>query len=155
MVIGTLALAADGSFELLLREAQGWRQDFFELESYRVFVENHEDRVVAEATVKVVVGDERVVTTREGDGPVSALDRALRAALINAYPELERIKLIDYRVRDLDSSDGTSARVRVLTEHSNGDDSWGTIGVHPNIIDASWKAVVEGIVLGLIATRGA
>lgn len=147
--------AADGSFELLLREAQGWTQSFFELESYRVFVEHVDDRVVAEATVKVVVGDERIVTTREGDGPVSALDRALRAALIDAYPELATIKLIDYRVRDLDSSDGSSARVRVLTEHSDGDDSWGTIGVHPNIIDASWKAVVEGLVLGLIETRGA
>ncbi len=146
--------AADGSFELLLREVQGWKQDFFELESYRVFVEHHDDRVVAEATVKVYVGNERIVTTREGDGPVSALDRALRAALLDAYPELATIKLIDYRVRDLDSSDGTSARVRVLTEHSNGDDSWGTVGVHPNIIDASWKAVVEGIVLGLISSRG-
>ena len=146
--------AADGSFEILLRRAMGWSQDFFELESYRVFVENHEDRVVAEATVKVIVGQERVVTTREGDGPVSALDRALRAALLPAYPELESIKLIDYRVRDLDSSDGTSARVRVLTEHSDGDDSWGTIGVHPNIIDASWKAVVEGLVIGLIRSRG-
>ena len=147
--------AADGSFELLLREAQGWQQDFFELESYRVFVEHVDGRVVAEATVKVHVGDDRVVTTREGDGPVSALDRALRAALIDAYPELESIKLIDYRVRDLDSSDGSSARVRVLTEHSDGDESWGTIGVHPNIIDASWKAVVEGLVLGLILSRGA
>ncbi len=147
--------AADGSFELLLREIQGWKQPFFEPESYRVFVEHVGDRVVAEATVKVHVGDERIVTTREGDGPVSALDRALRAALLDAYPELERIKLIDYRVRDLDSSDGTSARVRVLTEHSDGDEVWGTIGVHLNIIDASWKAVVDGLVLGLIATRGA
>lgn len=147
--------AADGSFELLLRETQGWRHEFFELESYRVFVEHVDDRVIAEATVKVYVGDERIVTTREGDGPVSALDRALRAALTDAYPELQGIKLIDYRVRDLDSSDGSSARVRVLTEHSDGDNSWGTIGVHPNIIDASWKAVVEGIVLGLIGSRGA
>jgi 2-isopropylmalate synthase len=146
--------AADGSFELLLREAQGWKHDFFELESYRVFVEHRADEVLAEATVKVIVGDERIVTTREGDGPVSALDRALRAALIDAYPEVASIKLIDYRVRDLDSSDGSSARVRVLAEHSDGDDSWGTVGVHPNIIDASWKAVVEGIVLGLILTRG-
>ena len=147
--------AADGSFELLLREAKGWKQEFFELESYRVFTEHQDDRVTAEATVKVFVGDERIVTTREGDGPVSALDRALRAALVPAYPELETIKLIDYRVRDLDSSHGSSARVRVLTEHSNGDDSWGTVGVHPNIIDASWKAVVEGIILGLILSRGA
>ncbi len=142
--------AADGSFELLLREAQGWEQDFFELESYRVFVEHRDDEVVAEATVKVHVGNERVVTTREGDGPVSALDRALRAALIKTYPEVADINLTDYRVRDLDSSDGTSARVRVLTEHSDVEASWGTVGVHENIIDASWKAVVEGLVIGLL-----
>ena len=142
--------AADGSFELLLREAQGWRQDFFELESYRVFVEHRDGEVVAEATVKVHVGDNRVVTTREGDGPVSALDRALRAALVDAYPEVAEIYLTDYRVRDLDSSDGTSARVRVLTEHSDVDASWGTVGVHENIIDASWKAVVEGLIIGLL-----
>jgi 2-isopropylmalate synthase len=145
--------AADGSFELLLREAQGWKQEFFNLDSYRVFVEHRDDSVVAEATVKVYVGDERVVTTREGDGPVSALDRALRAALVWAYPEVADIHLTDYRVRDLDSSDGTSARVRVLCEHANADTSWGTVGVHENIIDASWKAVVEGLVIGLLRCR--
>jgi len=142
--------AADGSFELLLREAAGWKQDFFKLESYRVFVEHRDGDVVAEATVKIFVGDERMVSTREGDGPVSALDRALRAALGGHYPELTGIKLTDYRVRDLDSSDGSSARVRVLARHSNGDNDWGTVGVHQNIIDASWKAVFEGIVLGLL-----
>jgi 2-isopropylmalate synthase len=142
--------AADGSFELLLREAQGWKQQFFRLESYRVFVEHHSGEVVAEATVKVHIGETRVVATREGDGPVSALDRALRAALADAYPQLERIRLTDYRVRDLDSSDGSSARVRVLCEHSDVDDAWGTVGVHENIIDASWKAVVEGVVIGLL-----
>ncbi len=145
--------AADGSFELLLRAAQGWEQDFFSLESYRVFVEHRDDTVIAEATVKVHVGEERVVATREGDGPLSALDRALRGALASAYPQLDRIRLTDYRVRDLDSSDGTSARVRVLTEHSNIDSSWGTIGVHENIIDASWKAVVDGVVIGLLREK--
>ncbi len=74
----------------------------------------------------------------------------MRAALTFRYPQLEQIRLTDYRVRDLDSSDGSSARVRVLVETSDGDDTWGTIGVHPNIIDASWKALVEGIVLGLL-----
>jgi 2-isopropylmalate synthase len=142
--------AADGSFELLLREAQGWTQDFFDLESYRVYVEHRAGEVVAEATVKVHVGGERVVTTREGDGPVSALDRALRAALVRTYPEVADIQLTDYRVRDLDSSDGTSARVRVLCEHADVDTAWGTVGVHENIIDASWKAVVEGLVIGLL-----
>ena len=142
--------AADGSFELLLRKAQGWKQDFFELESYRVYVEHRDNEVVAEATVKVHVGGERVVTTREGDGPVSALDRALRAALVKTFPEVAEIQLTDYRVRDLDSSDGTSARVRVLCEHADIETAWGTVGVHENIIDASWKAVVEGLVIGLL-----
>jgi 2-isopropylmalate synthase len=147
--------AADGSFELLLREAQGWKQDYFQLESYRVFVEHRDGEVIAEATVKVHVGDERIVTTSEGDGPVSALDRALRKALIGNYPAIDRIRLTDYRVRDLDSSDGTSARVRVLIENSDGNDVWGSVGVHENIIDASWKAVVDGIVVGLLRTMGA
>lgn len=142
--------AADGSFELLLREAQGWKQDFFRLESYRVFVEHRDGEVLAEATVKVHVGDSRVVTTSEGDGPVSALDRALRAALAGHYPNIERIRLTDFRVRDLDSSDGTSARVRVLVENSDGLGVWGSVGVHENIIDASWKAVVDGLVVGLL-----
>jgi len=142
--------AADGSFELLVRAAQGWRQPFFELESYRVFVEHRDGEVVAEATVKVHVGPERIVTTREGDGPVGALDRALRAALEPTYPQIGHIRLVDYRVRDLDSSDGTAARVRVLCTHANGTDRWGTVGVHQNIIDASWKAVSEGLVLGLL-----
>jgi 2-isopropylmalate synthase len=142
--------AADGSFELLLREAQGWAQGFFELESYRVYVEHRAGEVLAEATVKVHVGGTRVVTTREGDGPVSALDRALRVALVDTFPQVADIHLTDYRVRDLDSSDGTSARVRVLCEHSDVETSWGTVGVHENIIDASWKAVVEGLVIGLL-----
>ncbi len=150
---GYLFEAADGSFELVARRAMGWTQDFFTLESYRVFVENRDGEVAAEATVKVHVGDERIVSTREGDGPVSALDRALRAALRGRYPEVDRFKLTDYRVRDLDSSDGTSARVRVLTSHSNVDSTWDCVGVHQNIIDASWTAVAEGLVVGLLRTQ--
>ncbi len=141
---------ADGSFELLVRQAQGWKQDFFTLESYKVFVEHRDGEVQAEATVKLRVGDERLVTTSEGDGPVSALDRALRAGLRPRYPEVDRVRLTDYRVRDLDSGDGTSARVRVLVEHSDGADTWGSVGVHENIIDASWLALVDGLVVGLL-----
>lgn len=152
---GYLFEAADGSFELVARRAMGWTQDFFTLESYRVFVEHRDGQVAAEATVKVHVGDERIVSTREGDGPVSALDRALRAALRGRYPEVDRFKLTDYRVRDLDSSDGTSARVRVLTSHSNVDSTWDCVGVHQNIIDASWTAVSDGLVVGLLRTREA
>ena len=142
--------AADGSFELIVRRAMGWEQEFFDLESYRVFIEHRDGEVTAEATVKVYVDGDRVVSTREGDGPVSALDRALRAALRDRYPVVDEIRLSDYRVRDLDSSDGTSARVRVLTAHRNADDTWGSVGVHQNIIDASWTAVSEGLVVGLI-----
>jgi 2-isopropylmalate synthase len=142
--------AADGSFEMIARRAMGWEQDFFTLESYRVFVEHRGGEVIAEATVKVDVRGERVVSTREGDGPVSAMDRALRAALRDEYPDIDDIRLTDYRVRDLDSSDGTSARVRVLTSHTDVDATWGCVGVHQNIIDASWTAVSEGLVMGLV-----
>ena len=148
--LGYVYEAAGGSFELLARGAAGWNQDFYDLESYRVYVENRHDEVIAEATVKVVVDGERIVSTREGDGPVSALDRALRAALVDRYPEVTTIKLTDYRVRDLDSSDGTSARVRVLTEHSDVESAWGSVGVHQNIIDASWTAVSDGLLIGLV-----
>jgi 2-isopropylmalate synthase len=147
---GYLYEAAGGSFELLARKVTGWSQDFFDLESYRVFVENRSGEVIAEATVKVVVGGERIVSTREGDGPVAAMDGALRAALREAYPQVDRIKLTDYRVRDLDSSDGTNARVRVLTEHSDVESTWGSVGVHTNVIDASWTAVADGLVVGLL-----
>jgi len=147
---GYLYEAAGGSFELLAREAAGWQQSFFDLESYRVFVENRGGEVIAEATVKVIVQGERIVSTREGDGPVAAMDGALRAALRETYPEVDRIRLTDYRVRDLDSSDGTSARVRVLTEHSDVESTWGSVGVHTNIIDASWTAVADGLVVGLL-----
>ncbi len=146
---------ADGSFELVVRQAQGWKQGFFSLESYKVFVEHRDGEVQAEATVKLSVGDERRVTTSEGDGPVSALDRALRAALGDRYPEIDLVRLTDYRVRDLDSGDGSSARVRVLVEHSDGEDTWGSVGVHENIIDASWLALVDGLVVGLTRLVGA
>jgi len=143
--------AADGSFELLMRRALGWEQDFFELESFRVFTDRRVDEEIgAEAVVKVVVQGRRVVTTGEGVGPVHALDQALRAALITAYPDLERLRLTDYRVRVLDSSYGTGATVRVLLETSDGDDSWGTIGVHENVIEASWNALTDGLIVGLL-----
>jgi 2-isopropylmalate synthase len=153
---GYLFEAADGSFELLIRKARGWSQDFFQAESFRSLVEQRPDgEVLSEATVKIRVGEQRFVVTREGDGPVHALDRALRAALVVSYPEVERIRLTDYRVRDLDSSDGTGARVRVLIECSNGRESWGTVGVHRNIVSASWEALESGVVLGLLRSREA
>jgi 2-isopropylmalate synthase len=143
--------AADGSFELLVRQAGGWEQDFFRVESYRVNVERrNSEEATAEATVKVVVGGERRVTTGEGDGPVNALDSALRQALRPVYPQVADLRLSDYRVRVLDAADGSGATVRVLLETSNHTSSWGTIGVQENIIDASWRALSDGIVVGLL-----
>jgi 2-isopropylmalate synthase len=143
--------AADGSFELLVRTAAGWTQDYFDLESFRTYIERRANEdVIAEATVKLSVAGERVITHGEGVGPVHALDQALRAALRARYPEVEDLRLSDYRVRVLDSSDGTGAQVRVLIETSDHEDSWGTIGVHENVLEASWDALTEGIVVGLL-----
>lgn len=143
--------AADGSFELVVRGAAGWEQDFFEIESFRTFVEgSNQTAATAEATVKLTVGDRRQISTGEGDGPVNALDTALRAALAEFYPAVRDLRLTDYRVRVLNSSDGTAARVRVLIETSSKQGSWGTIGVNENIIEASWEALVDGLIVGLL-----
>lgn len=143
--------AADGSFELLVRSMTGWEQSFFELESFRSFIERRADEeVIAEATVKLHINGERVVSTGEGVGPVHALDQALRAALRPAYPQVDDLRLSDYRVRVIDSSEATGAHVRVLIETSDHEDAWGTIGVHENIIEASWEALSEGLIVGLL-----
>ena len=91
-----------------------------------------------------------VQVTAQGDGPVNAMDQALRLALGDIYPDVKRLRLTDFKVRDLDSQDGTAARVRVLIETTNGESSWGTVGVHQNIIEASWQALAEGITIGLL-----
>lgn len=143
--------AADGSFELLVRRALGWENEFFTLESFRVHTERRVDEEVAsEATVKLVVGGERRVSVGEGVGPVNALDRALRGALRPTYPHVADLRLVDYRVRVLDSANGTAAVTRVLIETADHDSSWGTLGVHENVIEASWEALVEGILIGLL-----
>ncbi len=142
--------AADGSFELLVRRLNGWENPYFKLESFRVQSDRDGDGVVSEATVKLDVDGSRKLTVGEGVGPVHALDQALRAALRDRYPEVDDLRLTDYRVRVLDSQDGTSARVRVLIETSNHLGAWGTIGVHENIIEASWQALAEGVVVGLL-----
>jgi 2-isopropylmalate synthase len=151
--------AADASFELLLlQEAQGERASFFDVESWRVITDSHrsgngaskDDLALSEATVKLVAGGKRVVATGEGNGPVNALDHALREALLPAYPELERLRLIDFRVRILDASSGTDATTRVLIETSDGETSWETVGVAPNIVEASWEALVDGVTYGLV-----
>ncbi|TPG16151.1 citramalate synthase [Pedococcus bigeumensis] len=145
--------AADASFELLLRREveEDATFDFFEVESWRVITDARGDEdALSEATVKVVAGGERVVATGEGNGPVNALDHALRRALAPAYPELDKLELIDFRVRILDAAHGTDAVTRVLIETSDGSTSWETIGVAGNIIEASWQALVDGVTYGLV-----
>jgi 2-isopropylmalate synthase len=142
---------ADGSLELLMRAATGWKQPFFVLESHRVITELREDgSFVTEATVKVNVGDDRVLATAEGNGPVNALDGALRKAIGPVYPELAHIHLTDFKVRVLDTSRGTAAVTRVLIDSTDGDLTWTTIGVSENVIEASWAALEDSIVYGLL-----
>ncbi|HEX5695509.1 MAG TPA: citramalate synthase, partial [Acidimicrobiia bacterium] len=147
--------AADGSFEMLVRRASANHHDLFEVESLSVSIQaNSEGNVPAVANLTVAVDGDVVDVSAEGDGPVNAMDEALRKALELTYPEVKRLRLTDYKVRDLDSSDGTAARVRVLIETSNGESSWGTVGVHQNIIEASWQALSEGIMVGLLRDGG-
>ena len=147
--------AADGSLELLLRSATGWKQPYFRLESYRVITEEEaEGTVTTEATVKVHVGDQRILATAEGNGPVNALDAALRKAIGPTYPALAKLHLTDYKVRVLNTSAGTGAVTRVLIDSTDGDRSWSTIGVSDNIIEASWQALFDSIVYGLLYNQG-
>ncbi len=142
--------AADGSFEILVRKAMGTHKQFFKLESFRVIMEKREDgKVMTEATVKIHVGGRRLIATAEGNGPVNALDRAIRIAIGRSYPALKDIELTDYKVRVLDEKKGTAAVTRVLIETSDGEKSWGTIGVNENIIEASWQALVDSLEYGL------
>jgi 2-isopropylmalate synthase len=143
--------AADGSLELLMRGAGGWEQPFFRLESFRVQIDHTASGdFTTEATIKLWVGDERIIATGEGNGPVNALDTALRTAIGDRYPELEHLHLIDYKVRVLDTQKGTGAVTRVLLDSTNGEQSWSTIGVSENIIEASWQALVDSILYGLL-----
>jgi 2-isopropylmalate synthase len=139
--------AADASFELLVREeVNGGVARPFSLESYRVIVEHREDgAVVSEATVKVRVRGERVIATAEGNGPVNALDSALRQALVRHYPRLAEVELVDYKVRILEGSHGTGAVTRVLVESSDKHREWTTVGVHENVVEASWHALVDAL----------
>jgi 2-isopropylmalate synthase len=158
--------AADASLELLMRRATGDLVDPFRLESYRVTSYHREGWAIGiadapaealldlstEATVKVWIGDERRIAVGEGNGPVNALDQALRRALNGHFPHLENIHLVDFRVRVLDTSTGTEAVTRVLIETSDGEDSWFTVGVSENVIEASWMALVDAVVYGLRRT---
>jgi 2-isopropylmalate synthase len=143
--------AADASFELLLREELGGATTPFSVESYRVIVERRDDgSLVSEATVKLHAGGRRVISTDEGNGPVNALDRALRSALETAYPRLAELELTDYKVRILPGRHGTDAVTRVLVETSDGQREWTTVGVHGNVIEASWLALSDAVRYGLL-----
>jgi 2-isopropylmalate synthase len=146
--------AADASLELLLRRAAGWEHEYFTVESLRVIADELPSGAFAtEATVKVHVDGTRVVTTAEGNGPVNAIDAALRAAIAPRYPELDRVHLVDFKVRILDGAAGTGAVTRVLLDATNGERTWSTIGVSENIIQASWQALSDSIVYALIHGR--
>ncbi|HQG03786.1 MAG TPA: citramalate synthase [Thermoleophilia bacterium] len=143
--------AADASFELLLRSELAPHEPLFRLESFRVIVEKREDgKAVCEATIKLHVGGERLISTAEGNGPVNALDQALRQAIVSKYPHLADIDLVNYKVRILDEAKGTGAVTRVLLDASDGERTWGSIGVSENIIEASWEALVDSIEYGML-----
>jgi 2-isopropylmalate synthase len=142
--------AADGSFELLMRREAGTYQPLFRLESWRVLVEQRADgKVATEATIKIWVGEERYVRTAEGNGPVNALDKALRDAIGEIHPHLRDIDLVNFKVRILDETKGTGAVTRVLLDASDGQEVWGSIGVSENVIAASWDALVDSLEYGM------
>jgi 2-isopropylmalate synthase len=143
--------AADASFELMLvEEVEGQRPSYFDIESWRVITETRPgDEAVSEATVKLKAEGVRYVVTAEGNGPVNALDAALRSAIGQAFPEVAKFELIDYKVRILDQGHGTDAITRVLIETSDGSSSWVTVGVGHNVIEASWGALLDGLTFGL------
>jgi 2-isopropylmalate synthase len=146
--------AADGSFDLLIRKETGEHEPLFRLESWRVIAEKLEDgKVQTEATIKIWAGGERYVRTAEGNGPVNALDRALRSAIGERYPHLHDIQLVNFKVRILDETKGTGAVTRVLLDASDGKDTWGAIGVSENIIEASWEALVDSLEAGMLPGR--
>ncbi|HET7328791.1 MAG TPA: citramalate synthase [Nocardioidaceae bacterium] len=146
--------AADASFELLLiEEVEGARPSYFAVESWRVITESAPAaEALSEATVKLRASGERIVVTGEGNGPVNALDHALRSAIGQVYPEVAKFELTDYKVRILDQGHGTDAVIRVLIETSNGQSSWITVGVGHNIVEASWEALRDAVTYGLRRT---
>jgi len=137
--------AAGGSLAVLLRKALHPQVAPFVVHAYHVSMRREEGGSVCEATIKVRVDDREAHTVADGDGPVNALDSALRAALANFYPQVKKILLTDYKVRILDSTTGTAARTRVLIQSSDGKEEWGTVGVSENIIEASLQALIDSM----------
>lgn len=145
---------ADATLELLLREAFEGLEEIFTLESFKMLVEKSANQsVVSEAIVKVKVHGETIYTAAEGNGPVNALDNALRKALIQYYPDIKNIHLSDYKVRVLDEKDATAGKVRVLMETTDFNTTWNTLGVSSNIIEASWYALVDSLRYALISRQ--
>lgn len=139
--------AANASFKILVQKVLKKHRSFFDLEGFRVIIEKRskDEPCISEATLKLRVGNEVEQTVAEGDGPVDALDSALRKALVRFYPSISEVHLTDFRVRILDPQEATAATTRVLVESSDDEDSWGTVGVSENIIEASWEALVDGV----------
>lgn len=142
--------AAEGSFELVIKKSLQQVTDYFDLEGFRVIIEKRNGQSVSEATIKVSVNGKTEHTAAEGVGPVNALDNALRKALEKFYPALKDVHLTDYKVRVLDEKEATQSSVRVLIESADHEDSWGTVGVSHNIIEASWQALVDSITYKLM-----
>jgi 2-isopropylmalate synthase len=142
--------AADGSLEILLREAGGWCQQYFEPIGFRAIVDKANGGAAAEATVRINLSGSRQLASAEGRGPVDALNRALRIALRPAYPEIDSLHLTDYKVRVLDPEAATAAKVRVLIETAGPNATWTTVGVSDNVLEASWQALIDSFVVGLI-----
>ena len=138
--------AAEASFDLLVKKVLGLHKKFFELEGFRVIVEKREDGALAtEASIKIKVGGKEELTASEGDGPVNALDSALRKALYRFYPSLSEMHLVDYKVRVINPKAATAAKVRVIIESRDSQDIWSTVGVSENLIEASWQALVDSV----------
>ena len=148
--------AAEASFELLMRNALGLQRKFFRIEGFRVMNNKYRmDRApLTEATIRLYVGGDEVHTASMGDGPVNALDKALRKALTRFYPCLEEMTLTDYKVRVLSGEHGTEAKVRVLVESTDESCQWSTVGVSINIIEASWQALVDSVNYKLFKDEG-
>lgn len=146
---------AGASFRILLQKALGKHRNFFRLEGFRVIVEKRGDLPpLSEATVKIRVGEKSELSAGEGEGPVNALDNALRKVLLRFYPEIEEVHLADFKVRDLEAAAGTAAKVRVLIQSRDGEEIWGTVGVSQNIIEAAYQALVDSVDYKLLKGKG-
>ncbi|MDA1138406.1 MAG: citramalate synthase [Planctomycetota bacterium] len=142
---------AEGSFELHIMKVFNRHEELFERAGFRIIVEkDHDQEPLSEATIKVQIGDRLIHTAADGDGPVNALDAALRKAIAEIYPEVSKIRLVDFKTHILEDSAGTDAKVRVVIESTDGEHTWGTVGVSENIIEASWEALVDAIQYGLL-----